>query len=173
MTNINNANNYLNNSRSVERPKRFDISPSPYLQERENNLKFGNGNFINYDDYMRNRRPYQYGINNNSNNNNEASNFQSKDRYINYANLYGNNNNNNNNITNNIHSYNYYSLMRNFGNNNNLINNMNYNNMDYISNYKNSLNRPFTNLYSNNINNFGRNSTNFYQNIGDRRYYNF
>ena len=175
ISNMNNSNNYLNNSRSVERPKRFDMSPSPYLQERENNLKFGNGNFINYDDYMRNRRPYQYGINNNINNNNEVKNFQSKDRYINYANLYGNNNNNNNNITNNIHSYNYYSLMRNFGNNNNnnLINNMNYNNMDYISNYKNSLNRPFTNLYSNNINNFGRNSTNFYQNIGDRRYYNF
>ena len=169
--NINNENNYLNNSRSVERPKRFDISPSPYLQERENNLKFGNGNFINYDDYMRNRRPYQYGINNNINNNNEVSNFQSKDRYTNYANLYGNNNNN---ITNNIHSYNYYSLIRNFGNNNNnFINNMNNNNMDYISNYRSNLNRPFTNLYSNNINNFGRNYTNFYQNIGDRRYYNF
>ena len=159
-------NNYLNNSRSVERPKRIEINPSPYLQERENNLKFGNGNFVNYDSYMRNKSPYQY----RNNNNNKILN-QEKNRFANYANIYGNNN---------IQSYNYSSFMRN-NDNNNEINNINNsdinsnNNMNYLSNYRNYLNRPLTGYTSSNnySNDFGRNSNFAYPNTRDRNYYNF
>ena len=161
---ININNNHLTNSRSVERPKRVEINSTPFLQERENNLKFGNGNFVNYDNYMKNKRSYQYG-----NNNNEIFN-QGKDRILKYGNLYGNNN---------IQNYNFYPL-RNYGNNND-INNMNINfnnNINYINNNRSYLNNPLTNYsssnyYTNNINNLGNNSNFSYQNIRDRRYYNF
>ena len=47
--------------------------------------------------------------------------------------------------------------------------------MNYLSNYRNYLNRPLTGYTSSNnySNNFGRNSNFAYPNTRDRNYYNF
>ena len=145
-------NNIMNNSRSVEREKKIDLSlSSPYMQERENNLEYEN----HYDDYRRNLRPYQYG------------------NISNYSN-YDNNNN--------LHNYNYYSLLRNYAtrfnnennNNNIMINtNNNRNNNDFINSYRNYLNRPLTSYTSNNFYT-RRNSNDYYDNLREqRRFYNY